>query len=84
MQTTVSDLSELKKWCSEAKPGDEARFVVGQEITQEEASNFAFQVNSELDDHVWVSVEEKQSWDYVEGIGSFPKTTTHLHLRKTN
>lgn len=71
----IGHLSDLRPWGLKASPGQQEEFFVGEDVAQDEASRFAFQVNQERDaGHVWIEVV---------ACGCVPEPTTHLHVHCT-
>jgi|GEM_PF-3986980 hypothetical protein len=73
MQAQVlNSLKDLDLWAVQAKIGDEADFTIPGELSQEEASKFAGDLNANADNHVWISVGE---------MGCVPDPVTKIHVR---
>ncbi len=70
----VNKLTDIEPACLELEPSEEEEFSVAQEVTQDEASEFAFRVNQKRDGHVWLDVK-------VRAIANAPDLTTLIHAR---
>ena len=69
----MGHLSEARPWCLQAAPGQEEEFCVAEDISQDAASHFAFQVNQGREaGHVWVEVVDQ---------GYVPEIVTRLRVR---
>ena len=51
-------LESMRTWCMNARTGETAKFCVAGDVTQEEATRFAAEVNDARIGHVWVEVEK--------------------------
>ena len=67
----VSKLTDISSPCSQMAVGDTETFSVSGEVSQEEASQLAGEINAERTGHVWLTADEA-----IDGV-------TRIHVRCT-